>query len=145
MYSALNVKFLSSSIKEVTKSKASPPVTPIAQVEKARVTTPLLGITLERPQNVIGPPAAAVNSIAPAGAVPIPASNMAATKGISNIKGTFISIPNDAAMSTPKISSPIQVVIVSGLIHWMTNPLAKPATTMIGPNLNKNPTVALTN
>ena len=71
-----------------------------------------MGITFESPQNVIGPPAAAVNSSAAAGAVPIPAKSSTATSGISNRSGTFIAMPSVEAMSIPRISSPSHVVTV---------------------------------
>ena len=102
---------------EVTNRSTSPPAIPRIHVAIAKVNIPRRGITFAKPQNVIGPPAAAVNSRAPAGAVPIPANNMAATSGISNIKGTLIAIPTDAATTIPTTSSPIQVVMVWGLIH----------------------------
>ena len=91
-----------------------------------------LGMTLARPQKVIGPPAAAVNSSVAAGAVPIPASSSTATSGISNSSGTLMAIPSVAAMSIPRTSSPSQVVTVWGLIHWMASPLANPARTITG-------------
>ena len=79
--------------------------------------TTLPGITLARPQKVIGPPVAAVNSNAAAGAVPIPDRSNTATSGISNSSGTLIAMPSVAAMSIPRTSSPSQALTVAGLIH----------------------------
>ena len=141
----MNENVRSSSVIAVIASTTIPPRTPSAQVDAPRVATPFLGITLASPQKVIGPPAAAVNSSAAAGAVPIPARSIAATSGISNINGTFIAIPSEAATIIPKMSSPIQAVTVSGLTHWIASPLMKPAITMIGPSRSVCLNVALTN
>ena len=90
-----------------------------------------------RPQKVTGPPAAATNRSVAAGASPIPTSSSAATRGISNISGTFISTPRVAAIATPCGLLPRYSPTVSGLIHWMTSALAKPASTMGGARRTK--------
>ena len=48
----------------------NPPTSPSPQVAVANVTTVFFGMTFAKPQNVIGPPAAATNSRVTAGAVP---------------------------------------------------------------------------
>ena len=101
----------------VTAKRTIPPTTPSTHVDMPRVKTPFLGITFAKPQKVMGPPAAAVNNKEPAGAVPMPANNIAATSGISNIRGTLIANPKDAAITIPTTSSPSQAVTVSGLTH----------------------------
>ena len=100
-------------------------------------------MTLDRPQKVIGPAAAAVNSSAAAGAVPMPAMSSTATSGISNSSGTLIAIPIVAAIATPRMSSPSQVVTVCGLSHCMANPLANPASIITGASRITWPAVIL--
>ena len=86
---------------EPTPRMAKPPKAPSAQVATTNVANALLGIYLASPQNVMGPPAAAVKRSAAAGAVPMPSSNRSATSGISNNSGTLIRTPNVAAIATP--------------------------------------------
>ena len=112
-------------------------------VAPTKATVAFLGRILTRPQKVMGPPAAAANSRVAAGAVPMPTSSNAATRGISNIRGTFINTPIVAATATPVALLPRNDDTVAGLIHWTTSPLAKPAMTMMGPNRTKYPTLAL--
>ena len=78
-----------------------PAARPSTQVAAARAATARRGIARASPQKVTGPPAAAANSSVAAGASPIPTSSSAATNGISNISGTFISRPRVAAIATP--------------------------------------------
>ena len=99
-------------------------------------------ITPARPQNVTGPPAAAVNSRTAAGASPMPISNSRATSGISNSRGTLIRMPKVAAMAMPVRSLPKYVDTTSGLTHCIARPLAKPAIAMIGPMRTRNPKLA---
>ena len=98
---------------------------------------PFFGIILLKPQNVSGPPPAAVNNNAAAGAVPIPNKISNATSGISNKRGTFINIPIVDAMTMPIISLPRNFVTIDGLSHCIIKPLANPATIIIGPIRNK--------
>ena len=112
---------------------ASPPAAPRSQVAVAKDAMARLGITWASPQKVTGPPAAAVKRSAAAGAVPMPSINPRATNGISKRRGTLMRMPSVAAVATPCRSFPKYRATVSGLIHWIASPLAKPATTMIGP------------
>ena len=78
-----------------------PPISPSVQTPVAKVAMAFLGMTLARPQKVMGPAAAAVNRSVAAGAVPIPASSKAATSGISKSSGTLIRMPSVAAREMP--------------------------------------------
>ena len=73
--------------------------------------------------------------------MPIPASSIAATRGISNINGTLINIPIVATTRIPNTSSPIQRVTVFGLTHCIARPLKNPAIIIIGASLRKYPAV----
>ena len=122
---------------ELSAMTPSPPTTATTQIDVPNARMPRFGTTLARPQNVIGPPAAAANSNVAAGAVPIPTSSNAATSGISNNSGTLMRMPKVAAITIPTQLSPRYVATVSGLTHWMTNALANPAKTIIGPSLTR--------
>ena len=80
-----------------------------------------------------GPPAAAANSSADAGALPAPSSSSTVTSGISNSSGTLMSTPSVAATRTPARLSPRNASTVSGRSTWMAAPETRPAATMIGP------------
>ena len=80
-----------------------------------------------------GPPAAAANSSAAAGALPAPSSSNTVTSGISNSSGTLISTPSVAATRIPARLSPRNASTVSGRSTWMAAPDTRPAATMIGP------------
>ena len=95
----------------------NPPINPNDHVPSAKVVIPLLGIILLKPQNVSGPPPAAVNNSAAAGAVPIPNKISSATSGISNKSGTFINIPTVDAIRIPITSLPRNLVTIDGLSH----------------------------
>ena len=85
----------------LTANTSRPPSTAMAQVPAAKAAMPRRPTTRARPQNVIGPPAAAANSRAALGAAPAPSTKSSATSGISNSSGTLISTPRVAAASTP--------------------------------------------
>ena len=76
------------------------------QVPAAKAATAFLGITRAKPQKVKGPPAAAPNSNAAAGALPMPTSSSTATRGISNSRGTLIRMPKVAATTMPETLLP---------------------------------------
>ena len=120
----------------------TPPATPSVHVVVARAAMARFDITLARPQNVTGPPAAAVNSRTAAGASPMPISSRRATSGISNSSGTLIRMPKVAAIAMPVRSLPRYVDTTSGLTHCIASPLAKPAIAMIGPIRTRNPKLA---
>ena len=97
---------LSSHIFAPMASTASPPVAPNIHVAVTKAAIALFGIIFARPQNVIGPPAAAVKRSVAAGAVPMPSVNKRTTRGISNNNGTLIKMPKVAAAPTPRMSLP---------------------------------------